>query len=158
MPFRHEFKLQLSKPVCLQCVKSVRIRSYFGPHFTVFGLNRESPYSVRIRENADQNNSEYRHFSRSVVCLFFLICSLTVLLLKIVSLFTLFKIVGSFRTSIAKLIGNITVNVKVWRYSEKLPCKSLLHKKWSFPLRISLVNVTKSARNCGFGHTCWRKP
>ena len=25
-----------------------------------------SPYSVRMRENADQNNSKYRHFSRSV--------------------------------------------------------------------------------------------
>ena len=27
-----------------------------------------------------------------------------------------------------------------------------LHKKWSFPLRISAVNVTKSAGNCAFGH------
>ena len=27
-----------------------------------------------------------------------------------------------------------------------------LHKKISFPLRISSVNVTKSAGNCGFGH------
>ena len=27
-----------------------------------------------------------------------------------------------------------------------------LHKKWSFPLKISSVNVTKSAGNCGFGH------
>ena len=25
-----------------------------------------SPYSVQMRENADQNNSEYGHFSRSV--------------------------------------------------------------------------------------------
>ena len=25
-----------------------------------------SPYSVRMRENTDQKNSEYRHFSRSV--------------------------------------------------------------------------------------------
>ena len=31
-----------------------------------------------------------------------------------------------------------------------------LHKKWSFPLRISPVNVTKSTGNCGFGHTCWK--
>ena len=35
------------------CVKSVPIQSYSGP------------YSVRIRENADQNNSEYGYFSRS---------------------------------------------------------------------------------------------
>ena len=36
------------------CVKSVRIRSYTGP------------YSVRMRENTDQNKSEYGHFLRSV--------------------------------------------------------------------------------------------
>ena len=34
----------------------------------------------------------------------------------------------------------------------------ILHKKWSFPLRISSVNVTKSAGNCGFGHISWRIP
>ena len=34
-------------------VKSVRIRSYSGP------------YSVQMRENTDENNSEYGHFSRS---------------------------------------------------------------------------------------------
>ena len=34
------------------CVKSARILSI-------------SPYSVRMRENADQNNSEYGHFLRS---------------------------------------------------------------------------------------------
>ena len=33
--------------------KSVRIRSYSGP------------YSVRMRENTDQDNSEHGHFSRS---------------------------------------------------------------------------------------------
>ena len=31
-----------------------------------------------------------------------------------------------------------------------------LHKKWSFPLRISTVSVTKSAVFCGFGHIYWR--
>ena len=30
---------------------------------------------------------------------------------------------------------------------------SSLHKKWSFPLKISSVNATKSAGNCGFGLT-----
>ena len=34
-------------------IKSVRIRSYSGP------------YSVRMRKNTDQNNSEYGHFLRS---------------------------------------------------------------------------------------------
>ena len=37
------------------CEKSVRIRSYFGP------------YSVRMRENTDQNNSEYGHFLRGAI-------------------------------------------------------------------------------------------
>ena len=32
------------------------------------------------------------------------------------------------------------------------------HKKWSFPLIISLVNVTKSPFFCGFGHMYWRNP
>ena len=32
-----------------------------------------------------------------------------------------------------------------------------LRKIWSFPLKISLVNVTKSAVSCGFGHSYRRK-
>ena len=35
-------------------MKSVCIRSFSGP------------YSVRMRDNTDQKNSEYRHFSRNV--------------------------------------------------------------------------------------------
>ena len=53
------------------CVKTVRIRSYSGLHFPAFGLNTER-YGVSHRiqsewiwKNADLNNSEYRHFSRS---------------------------------------------------------------------------------------------
>ena len=33
-----------------------------------------------------------------------------------------------------------------------------LHKKWNFPLRISTVNMTKSADSCGPGHIYWRDP
>ena len=33
-----------------------------------------------------------------------------------------------------------------------------LHKKISFPLRISFVNVTKSAVSCEFGHIYRRNP
>ena len=33
-----------------------------------------------------------------------------------------------------------------------------LHEKWSFPLRTSSVNVTKSAVSCVFGHIYWRNP
>ena len=45
----------------LHFVKKVRNRSFAGPHFPVF-----EPYSVRMLENADQNNSECEQFSRSV--------------------------------------------------------------------------------------------
>ena len=31
-----------------------------------FALRKNCPYSFRMRENMDQNNSEYVHFSRSV--------------------------------------------------------------------------------------------
>ena len=33
-----------------------------------------------------------------------------------------------------------------------------LHKKWNFPLRISSLNMTKSAGKCGFDHIYWRNP
>ena len=33
-----------------------------------------------------------------------------------------------------------------------------LQKKWSFPLSVSSVNVTKSAVSFGFGHIYWRNP
>ena len=33
-----------------------------------------------------------------------------------------------------------------------------LHKEWSLPVKISLVNVTKSAGNSGFGNIYWRNP
>ena len=49
-------------------VKSVGIRSYYGPYFPAFGLNTERfSYSVQMRENTDRNNSEYGNFLRSVI-------------------------------------------------------------------------------------------
>ena len=33
-----------------------------------------------------------------------------------------------------------------------------LHKKWSFPLKIFSLNVTKSVVSYGFGHVYWRNP
>ena len=43
------------------CVTSVRIWSYSGPYFSAFGLNT-GRQSIRMRENTDQNNSEYGYF------------------------------------------------------------------------------------------------
>ena len=56
----------------LHCVESVQIRSFFRSVFsrirTEYGeILRISPYSVQMRENADQNNSEYGHFLRNVL-------------------------------------------------------------------------------------------
>ena len=52
------------------CVKCVQIRSFFWYVFlrirTEYGdILRISPYSVRMRENADQKNSVFGRFSRS---------------------------------------------------------------------------------------------
>ena len=40
------------------------MKFFSGSYFPVFELNTEI-YSVRMRENADQNNSEYGHILRS---------------------------------------------------------------------------------------------
>ena len=49
-------------------VKSFRIRRFYGPCFPAFGLCGEllgiSPYSVQMRETADQKNYEYGNFLR----------------------------------------------------------------------------------------------
>ena len=74
-------RLPLQQPIpfkvnaSLYCVKSVRIRSYCGPHFSrIFpyldwmwvSLRIQSEYG-KMRENTDQNNSKYGHFLRSVL-------------------------------------------------------------------------------------------
>ena len=57
--------------------------------------------------------------------------------------------INKHNTSIRKYIKNILVE------SEQ---QLSLHKKWSFPLRISSVNVTKSSDSCGSGHIYLRNP
>ena len=53
---------RLSDTLCEKCWNS----EFFWSVFSSFGLNTEirsiSPYSVRLRENKDQKNSEYGHF------------------------------------------------------------------------------------------------
>ena len=77
-------RLVVSKVPILQkiyCVKSVRIQSYSGPHFSRILLHldwirRYAPYlsvlgtnAEKCGENADQDNSEYRHFFCSDITL-----------------------------------------------------------------------------------------
>ena len=59
------------------CVKSVRVWS--------FSISlRISPYSVRMRENTDQKNSKYWHFSHSVVLFSIIIDGYITLLWRII--------------------------------------------------------------------------
>ena len=51
------------------CVESVHIRSFSSPYFSR-DLQSNSPYSVRIWKNANQKNSQYGHFLRSVILQF----------------------------------------------------------------------------------------
>ena len=61
------FSDMVSVSLCKKCPYSELFWSSFSRIRTEYGEIRSmSPYSVRIRENTDQNNSEYGHFSRSV--------------------------------------------------------------------------------------------
>ena len=54
-------------------------------------------------------------------------------------------------------VNEFKSNDNLKRYQD--PVRHLTrHKQWNFPLRISSVNVTKSAGNCGFGHIYFRNP
>ena len=56
------------------------------------------------------------------------------------------------RFSLALLYLTLNVRLSFGMLSLSLS----LHKKWSFPLTISSVSVSKSAGNCGFGHIYWK--
>ena len=83
------------------CIKSVRIRSYSGPHFShIFPhsdqirrdhLSVFSPNAEKCEKNADENNSEYGHFLRSVkfyVAILSLVSSLGLTLVYDIRMFT----------------------------------------------------------------------
>ena len=50
------------------------------------------------------------------------------------------------------------VNFHLWNVKFFMLNKLMLHRKRSFSLRISAVNVTKPAVFYGFGHNNWRTP
>ena len=76
MEMRRQFETEMNH-WHLHCVERVRIRIYFGPHFSrIFphsdGIWRDtrylsvfSPNAGKSGKNVDQNNSEYGHFLRS---------------------------------------------------------------------------------------------
>ena len=67
----------------------------------------------------------------------------------------IYAMVFYFRKWITFTDRNLWINSWPWAYET-----IWLRKKWSFPLRISSVNVnvTKSAGNWGFGHIYWENP
>ena len=73
----------------------------------------------------------------------------------------IFKALSTGLSIFIELISFTWMHRKKWHtsplknnHSEKIT----LHKKWSFPFRISPVNVTKSAVSYGFGHIYRRNP
>ena len=58
----------------------------------------------------------------------------------------------------SNLFHQQTTSVDIPVTGTMLPIILALHKKWSFPLRISSVNVTKSPVSCRFGHIYWSNP
>ena len=75
------------------------------------------------------------------------------------------RLLQSFHTRDAAKTCSIKVSQKAKQVVNMLTtsmdykkCRPTLHKKWSGPLRISSINVTKSARNCWFVHIYWRNP
>ena len=70
------------------------------------------------------------------------------------------KIRGSCLT--CKIVGkrlNVWEWVEVVEWNKDGPLLSFITvQKWSFPLGISPVNVTRSAVSCGFGYIYWRYP
>ena len=76
---------------------------------------------------------------------------------------TITKIV--FPRNIASMINVVSTLLnkvcKIWtQFSNFMQVLGQMspHKKWSYPLRTSSVNVTKSTGNFGFGHIYGRNP
>ena len=106
-----------------KCPYSELFWSVFSRIWTEYGeIFRISLYSVQMWENVDQHNSEYGHFLRSDPLIYFLSheeVSTGQFNLLQKSQFRISYILNERLYVIQKIMGNT------------------LHKKWSFPLRIS---------------------
>ena len=61
-----------------------------------------------------------------------------------------------FNFSISRSAGMAKRTFPTLNWANIFPSLVPLHKKWSFPLEISSVIVTKSTVSCGFRHIYWR--
>ena len=121
------------------CVKSVRIRRFSGPYFPAFGHNTER-YCASIRVRL---RTKWLGVRISLMSLKLQIWSL----LRARSSVTFRQIIECGFTF--KLVLDTVIT-----YSHDIPSLKIffillsLHKKWSFSLRISSVNVIKFLRIC----------
>ena len=67
-----------------------------------------------------------------------------------------FEVNNKSFTWICKMYFNLTIKRKFWyfllifkTFCTTVKFQNSIYKKWSFPIRTSSVNVTKSKRNCG---------
>ena len=148
----------------LHRVKSIQRRSFFWSVIsciqTEYGdllhkfLNQSEYRKIWIRKD-----SVFGHFSRSATSNFlhswefaWKIFSCFPSFFLGVILYTLLHGRQPFNIDSKSIVNDIVAGkyeVTLHIYTEK---------KWSFPLRISSVNVTKSAVSCGFGHIHWSNP
>ena len=59
-------------------------------------------------------------------------------------------------SSIFKCYSQINIFPASTSFLTKVSIALSLHKKWSFPIRITSLNVTKSSVSRGFGHIYWK--
>ena len=145
-------------------MKSVQIRSFFWSVFsgiwTEYGETRcISPYSVWMRENTDQKNLHiWTLFSPCLVISWCIRKSKTNLGEKGVrcGFPNDFKEKKNVKVELIISIRNLFPHL--YLVFSLAIIIMFTAQKWSFGLRISSVNVTKSARICGFRRIYRRNP
>ena len=71
------------------------------------------------------------------------------------------KKLSSWNDYFSSVKGELTVSwlIQIQKHKNhcNVVCGMTMHKKWSFPLRIFLVNVNKSAFSCRIVHICLKR-
>ena len=125
--------------LCKGCPYLEFFCSVFSSIWTKNGdLLRKSPYSVQRRVNTEQKNSEYRHFSRSV--LYYRSLDPRYVLLSSVSNIQRFNQVSAF---IKKLMKKTDMRTNMW--STSFTISESLSKIKSFPKRQSYQTNKKNS-------------
>ena len=150
---------------------------FSGHYFPTFGLNTEI-YEVSLRMQPEyrkiqtRKNSLFWHFSHSSIYDYKPLLEIGTFINEKWLFFTFnFSVLckkAKHLTYFRKMLITCKVNDTFLKPTQSVPLKihldpkfepyQALHKKWSFPLRISSVNMTKFAQNWGVGHIYWKNP